>query len=285
MHRKVCPISTRMKNHVKQVVSKVGDLPMPSTIDILCCYARKDQDLLENLKTHLMPLQRQGSITLWSDTNINAGDVWEKELHQHLDSAHIVLLLISADFIASDYAYSKEMTRALERHEQGDVRVIPIILRRTLWQNAPFAKLQVLPRDAKPVVNWQDKDEAFYDIAEQISLVVKELQVQQILREAQLLYEKQNYEGALILYDQVIQQDPQSVLAYRGKADALFSLERYQESLNTLKQMQSSAPTSVDADFYWRTSEIFNKLKCYRESLETIESAIYLDPQQISFML
>src|SRR5712692_8588299 len=104
---------------------------MTSTINIFCCYAREDQPLLEKLKTHLMPLQWAGLITIWSDTNINAGAQWEEEINKHLDTAHIILLLISSDFMASEYCYSKEMTRAMERHERGEAHVVPVILRYT----------------------------------------------------------------------------------------------------------------------------------------------------------
>lgn len=79
---------------------------MPSTIEIFCCYAREDQTLLEHLKKHLMLLQWRGLVSIWSDTNINAGDEWEKAIHAHLDTAHIILLLISPDFMASEYCLS-----------------------------------------------------------------------------------------------------------------------------------------------------------------------------------
>src|ERR1051326_8277156 len=99
---------------------------MPATIEIFCCYAREDQILMKSLRKHLMPLQRRGLITIWSDTDIDAGAAWEDEIQKHLNSAHIILLLISRDFIASDYCYSTEMARALERNEQKEARVIPI---------------------------------------------------------------------------------------------------------------------------------------------------------------
>src|SRR6266699_2935161 len=98
---------------------------MAPPVEIFCCYARKDQSLLKELTRHLKPLERSGLITLWADTDINAGTEWEREIEKHLETAHIILLLISSSFIASDYAYSKEMIRAIERHESGKARVIP----------------------------------------------------------------------------------------------------------------------------------------------------------------
>ena len=126
---------------------------MISTIEIFCCYAREDQELLRNLQKHLMPLQRQGLITIWSDTDINAGATWEEEIDKHLNTAHIILLLVSPDFMASEYCYSKEMKQAMQRHERGEARVIPIILRPTYWKGAPFDKLQALPANARPVTD------------------------------------------------------------------------------------------------------------------------------------
>ncbi len=145
------------------------------SIEVFCCYAREDQPLLLDLKTHLMPLQREGLITLWADIDINAGEEWEKEIHRHLNTAQIILLLISSDFLASEYCYSIEMQRSMERHERGEARVIPIILRPASWQRTPLGKLQALPTDASPITSrkWHDQDEAFYDVAEGIREAVE----------------------------------------------------------------------------------------------------------------
>src|SRR5450631_3200660 len=145
---------------------------MPVPLEVFCCYAREDLEILTHFQKHLASLQRQGLITMWSDSNINAGAEWEKELHQHLESADIILLLISPDFMASDYCYSTEMGRAIARHNEGSAVVIPILLRSTFWLNAPFAKLQMVPTDAKPITSWSDRDDAFHDITRQVNQVV-----------------------------------------------------------------------------------------------------------------
>jgi hypothetical protein len=151
---------------------------MVSPLEVFCCYARKDQTLLKELKIHLSPLQRRGLITIWSDIDIDAGAVWEEEIKKHLNTAQIILLLISPDFMASEYCYSTEMQQALERHEQKEAHVIPIILRPTIWKGAPFDKLQVLPTNAKPVMDrrsWLSEDEALNDVAEGIHEAVRKL--------------------------------------------------------------------------------------------------------------
>jgi len=153
---------------------------MPVPLEVFCCYAHEDQEMLEHLKKHLMPLQRNDQITVWSDTNLNAGTEWEKELHYHKVRADIILLLISPDFMASDYCYSLEMGRAIERHSEGKAHVIPILLRSTFWQNAPFAKLQIVPTHAKPITSWSDRDDAFHDIIMHIDRIVSEIQTRQV---------------------------------------------------------------------------------------------------------
>lgn len=107
--------------------------------------------------------------------DIGAGTEWANQIDNHLDTAHIILLLISPDFMASEYCYSIEMKRALERHEIGEARVIPILLRPVDWRDAPFSMLQALPRDARPVTTWKNRDSAFEEIAIQIRKVVDEL--------------------------------------------------------------------------------------------------------------
>lgn len=149
-------------------------------LELFCCYARKDRDMLEQLKNHLTYLERQDLITIWSDININAGEEWEREIHQHLESADIFLLLISSDFMGSDYCYSTEMGRAIERHDQGSAQIIPILLRPTFYQNAPFARFQMVPTNAEPVTMWPNLDNAFHDITRYIDQVVAECQIRQV---------------------------------------------------------------------------------------------------------
>ncbi|HYT42829.1 MAG TPA: TIR domain-containing protein, partial [Methylomirabilota bacterium] len=146
-----------------------------ASIEIFFCYAREDEDLRKGLEKQLRALKRQGLIDFWHDREIAPGLEWESEIDKHLNTAQVILLLISPDFMDSDYCYSVEMKRAMQRHELGDARVIPIILRPVYWQGAPFGKLQALPADAKPVKSWGDLDEAFFNIAEGIRIVVEEL--------------------------------------------------------------------------------------------------------------
>jgi|SRR5450755_3774146 tetratricopeptide (TPR) repeat protein len=144
-------------------------------IEIFYSYAHADEKLRDELNKHLYNLKRQGFIVDWYDRDISAGTEWKHQIDSHLNTAQIILLLISPDFLASEYCYSIEMTRALERHEAGDARVIPIMLKSVDWHGAPFKKLQMLPKNAKAVTSWRNRSDAFVDIAKGIREVAKEL--------------------------------------------------------------------------------------------------------------
>jgi hypothetical protein len=144
-------------------------------IEIFISYSHKDDDLREELVTHLSNLRRQGKISAWHDRAIEAGSQWETQIKSKLESAQIILLLISPPFMASDYCYDIEMQQAVHRHDQGNTRVIPIILRPVDWKDSPISKLKALPKDAKPVTQWGDRDTAFLDIVNGIRKVVDSL--------------------------------------------------------------------------------------------------------------
>ena len=138
-------------------------------------YCHRDETLRDELEIHLATLKRQGVITTWHDRRIEAGTDFGKEISQYLEEADIVLLLVSADFLNSDYCYEVEMSRALERHEQGEARVIPVILRPCDWKRAPFGKLLAVPRDGKPVTKYPNQDDALLEVVEAISAAATEL--------------------------------------------------------------------------------------------------------------
>ncbi len=146
-----------------------------SAIEVFYSYSHKDEIYREKLETHLALLRRQGVIRDRHDRRIAPGEEWAGVIDDRLRSAQIILLLISADFIASDYCYDVEMKLAMERDTTGEARVIPIIVRKVDWQTAPFSKLQALPRNGKPIKSWNDEDEAFADIARGIRRAAEEL--------------------------------------------------------------------------------------------------------------
>lgn len=136
-----------------------------SPLQVFYSYSHKDDEFRIALENHLSLLQRQGLITAWHDRRIGAGDEWREQIDSHLRSADIILLLVSADFIASDYCFDVELQCALDRHKAGKAVVIPIIVRPVDWSEAPFAGLQALPRDGKAISSWPDRDEALMNVA------------------------------------------------------------------------------------------------------------------------
>jgi TIR domain len=152
-----------------------ANMELTGNIEIFISYSHKDEDLWEELVTHLSNLRRQGKITAWHDRAIEAGTEWETQIKDCLESAQVILLLISPPFMASTYCYDIEMQRAIERHQAGTARVIPIILRPVDWKDTPFSKLQALPKDALPVTMWGDRDSAFLDVAQGIRRAVESL--------------------------------------------------------------------------------------------------------------
>ncbi|QSQ25699.1 M4 family metallopeptidase [Pyxidicoccus parkwayensis] len=138
-------------------------------------YAHKDERFRDALATHLALLRREGLLEEWYDRDIDGGEDWRQAINQHLEAANIILLLVSADFIASDYCWGIETARALERHREGTARVIPIVVRPTNWESTPFKGLQAFPKNARPVSLWPNRDMAWMDVARGIREVVNQL--------------------------------------------------------------------------------------------------------------
>jgi hypothetical protein len=137
-------------------------------VTIFISYSHADEELRRQLDVHLAALQRQGVVDVWHDRKIRAGEEFANEIDGALSTANIMLLLVSADFINSDYCFSIEMTEALRRHERHDAVVIPVILRACDWHDLPFGKLRATPTDGKPVRLFADLDSAFLEVVRDI---------------------------------------------------------------------------------------------------------------------
>ncbi len=143
--------------------------------DVFFSYSHRDEKLRDALEIHLALMKREGEIRTWHDRRIGAGTEWQGEIDARLESADLVLLLISPDFIASAYCFDREMTRALERHAAEEARVIPVILRPVDWQTARFAKLQALPTGGEAITTWPDRDSAFVNVVRGIRAAIEDL--------------------------------------------------------------------------------------------------------------
>jgi hypothetical protein len=136
-------------------------------------YSHKDEELRNALEVHLSMLKRQGLIEAFHDRRIVAGEPLDESIDAYLEAADIILCLVSPDFIDSEYCYSHEMSRALERNEAGEAKIIPVILRHCEWQQTPLKGLRGTPRDNKPVKAWPDIDEALNDVARDIRRAIE----------------------------------------------------------------------------------------------------------------
>lgn len=145
-------------------------------IRLFLSYSHQDEDLRKELEKHLAALRRDGVIDIWQDRRIGPGDEFDREISNQLEAANIVLLLVSSDFLHSDYCYDIEMKRALERHAEGSARVIPVILRPCDWQKTPLGKLNATPTDGKPVIEHASLDRGFLEVARAVRTATEHLQ-------------------------------------------------------------------------------------------------------------
>lgn len=143
-----------------------------SAAKIFISYSHKDELYREELEKHLTMLKRNGLVEIWTNRCIIAGKEWNKEINQKLKEADIILLLISPDFLASEYCYDIEVQNALNQHEEGISILIPVILRHCDWFDTPFGKIQSLPIDIRPVKDYIDIDKAFLKIITEIKKVI-----------------------------------------------------------------------------------------------------------------
>jgi hypothetical protein len=144
-------------------------------VDVFISYSHRDDALYCELVKHLKPLEHEGVIQAWHDRRITAGQEFAAEINTALTNAKLVLLLVSPDFIHSDYCWSIEMKRAMERHAAREARVIPIILRPSAWENGPLGNLLALPKDGMPVTLWNNQDQALLNVAQGIRMVAREI--------------------------------------------------------------------------------------------------------------
>ena len=135
---------------------------------VIFSYSHADESLRDELEKHLAILKRQGQIETWHDRRIGAGEDFVQDISSHLEAAEIILLLVSPDFLASDYCYDIEMTRAVEKHECGEAVVIPVILRPCSWHGAPFGKILAATRDGRPITKFPTLDDGFLEVTQAI---------------------------------------------------------------------------------------------------------------------
>jgi hypothetical protein len=171
-------VAEESKGKLKQMLLEIrlaGHVSRGAPVEIFISYSHLDADLAALLDTHLSALRREGLVATWFDRQIGPGDRWRDAIDERLERAALVLLLISANFIASDYCWDVELRRAMERHAAGQTRIIPVLLRDCDWQHLPFGAFQAVPTGARPVTSWPDPHEAIADVARSVRAAVLDL--------------------------------------------------------------------------------------------------------------
>src|SRR5579885_849540 len=255
-----------------------------TSLHVFYCYAHEDKIFRDALDKHLSEFKRQKLLTIWSDWEINAGEEWKPTIDTHIQTAHVVLCLVSPDFLASNYCYEHEMQQALKRHKEGSVRVIPILVRPTYWENTPLSKFEMLPSDALAVTLWSQPDAAWVNVIKNILPIIQELLLslktkEEWLKEGKAFANRKCFEEALSAYEQAIQLDPTNSIAFGHKSYALSRLKRYLEAFESAERAIQLDPTNSLAFGY--KSYALEKLDQYQESLEAAEQSIRLNPNTV----
>jgi len=159
---------------VHQGRSQLFERPVEEEVKIFISYSHKDEKYMKQLKSHLRALERIGLIGTWHDRMITAGSEWEGRIDNNLNQADVILLLISDSFVDSKYCFDVELKRALQRHENGESLVVPVIIRPVIWDDLHFAKLQVLPSSGNAVSTWSNIDLAWVNIAEGLKKAIQD---------------------------------------------------------------------------------------------------------------
>lgn len=139
---------------------------------VVCSYSQKDEKFLVELKNHMTSLERAGRIKVWYDGKTLPGQEFKKEIDLKFESADVILLLISSDFMASDYCYLRELHLAMHRHNSGASIVIPVILRPCKWQQLPFGKLRTATKDDLPIALYKSRDEGYLEVVNAIEMAI-----------------------------------------------------------------------------------------------------------------
>jgi tetratricopeptide (TPR) repeat protein len=249
-------------------------------LKIFYCYAHEDQALRDELEKHLSPLKRLGRIIDWCDQKIKPGTNWKQEIDTHLNDADVILLLVRPSFIVSDYCYSIEMQRAITRHQAEDVYVLLIILRPVHWEETILGKLQALPTGAKPITKWRRRDDAYWDIVNGVTKIVKPLLAQQCRDKGHEHAIAHNHEKALEAYNQAIQLEPDDADTYYCEGNVLFSLKYFDEARVDYEQAIHYAPQ--EAVYYEAKAIALFHLGQHAKALTTVDIALQLVPEYIN---
>jgi len=271
------------------------------SIEVFISYHQKDEELREELENHLATLLREQTITSWHNREIVAGQEFQAEINKYLKRAGLILLLVSPDFIASDYHWTVEVTRALEQNAAGKARVIPVLLRHADWETPPINELSPLPSNRKPIKSWSDRDEAFLEVVKGIrqevarlvananssptkqttqELEEREYQVTTLLNEAARLREAKKFEEATLKYKAALSLDPNSVYAHTALGFVLAKLGRLEEAIASYQTALRLDPNYAIA--HNNLGSVLEDQGKLEQAIASYQTALRLDPSNTS---
>lgn len=249
-------------------------------LKLFYCYAHEDKSLRDTLKMHLSGLEQQGFISSWDHHVTDAGTDQEQEIKESLNTARIILLLISPDFMTSEWCQSVEIEKALKRHETGEIRIVPVLLRQVEWQHAPFGHLQGLPSEGPPITSRTDIDEAFYNVAKDFRNLFKERLLYKKQQEGDALAMQKQYNKALTAYEQALRLDPGNISLYIFKGEVLHWLKLFDEELATYNEAIRLAHEKSVVPYLCK-GELLCDLQQYDEALKVFSQATHLKTTRI----
>ncbi len=251
---------------------------MAKQIEVFLAFDKEDGALLKELEKHLKSLEMEGLITVWNASKIIGGMDWQQEINKHLSTASIILLLVSANFMASDEAFGLAR-QALEKSERQDVRVIPVLLQEVDWTYSIFGGLAPLPANGKPVASWKDRNAAYLDVVKGIRQIVTNL----------LASAMNNGRSSTVPVDSDSHKEPSApapkppttLTPFRRHVleEKLKELQRTWESRNKKKQyIQQALDIESDPTHLFRYEQ---QIKQENEELAQLESEIEQIEQQL----
>jgi hypothetical protein len=135
---------------------------------IFVSYSHKDEEYMKELDKFLGPLERKGEVSIWTDRKILPGQNWKEEILRELECADLTVLLVSANFLDSDFINMEEIPRAFKRREDAGKHVVPIILNFCLWNITDLGSLQATPKDGRPIADFSNQVQAWNEVARAI---------------------------------------------------------------------------------------------------------------------
>lgn len=275
---------------------------MSAALKIFIIYAREDESFKNNLLTAFIPLRRTGKIEVFHDALIKPGDRWEDIILDTLRSAHIILPLVSNDFFASEFIHEVEFKNAVERYNNGETVIMPIVLKPCGWKYDPLIKsLQVLPKDGKPVVTWTYHEEAWEQVLDAVhevtevvarktleKLELKELEIRRKKEKSEAKKnraealkfvnkgdEASNLQEKINCYSKAIELDPKLMVAFNNRGRVKYDLKQFEKAILDFNQAIILDPNSPIV--FHNRGKAKSELNQFEKAINDYNQAIMLD--------